>query len=193
MTKIAILILAAGNSTRMGEAKQLLPYGTKTLLEHTIAQAKNSVAEQVFCVLGANAETIEKIINNDLVFIHNKSWQDGLSSSIACGVEKVRLMGFDSILVMLADQPKIDTFYLNLLIETSVHYKTKCIASDYGTRNGVPAVFPKTYFEELLSLKGDQGAKNLLNATEEKVIALDAQDKIQDIDTPEDYARLLKK
>ena len=193
MTKTAILILAAGNSTRMGKAKQLLPYGNKTLLEHAITQAENSVGERVFCVLGARSTRIQKSITEAIVFIQNENWQDGLSSSIACGVENIQLMDFDSILVMLADQPKIDTAYLNLLIETSVKHTNKCVASDYGTKNGVPAVFPKDYFKELINLKGDRGAKILLNATDETVIALDAQDKLQDIDTPEDYARLLKK
>lgn len=193
MSKTAILILAAGSATRMGEPKQLLPYGAETLLEHAITQAMRTTADQVFCVLGAHAEAIKQNIKKDLVFIENDNWQEGLSSSIVCGVERMESLGFDAVLVMLADQPLIDTAYLDLLIKTSAEHKRACIASNYGAKNGVPAVFPKEFYNELKNLKGDQGAKDLLNAPHKPVIIQHAQDKIQDIDTPEDYARLLKK
>ena len=193
MKSTAILILAAGSASRMGKAKQLLPYNSSTLLGHAMMQALASKAEAVYCILGANAEVIEKGIPQKINLIYNPDWGQGLGNSIATGIKHLNNTHFDRVLVMLADQPKIDTDYLNLLIDTAEVHDNKCIASGYGIKNGVPAVFPRSYFEVLEELSGDLGARKLLNSGSDFVVSIDAKNKIQDIDTPEDYRRLLKK
>ena len=99
---------------------------------------------------------------------------------------------YNQILIMLGDQPLITAAYLNKLIDKAKEQPETCVASGYKNKKGVPAIFPESYFDALEKLSGDQGAKALLNS-DRSVIALNAEDLLQDIDTPEDYERLLKK
>jgi len=191
---IAILILAAGAASRMGTVKQNLEFNGTTLLGNAIDQALATGMQNVYCVLGAHFETVGNSIQDKAAtVIENKNWKNGLGSSIACGIKNIEVNNLDAVLVMLADQPLIDAEYLKQLIQTATEHPHSCVASDYGKKNGVPAVFPKQYFKELERLSGDQGAKELLNGPATSVVKLDARDRIRDIDTPEEYARLLKK
>lgn len=193
MQKTAILILAAGNSSRMGKTKQLLPYKNATLLEWAIEQAQKSVVKNVFCLLGANKEVIEKqLTSNAIETIYNPNYKDGLSTSIVKGIEFLLNYNFDSVLIMLADQPHVTSEYLNSLIEASKNNPSKLIASNYQGSVGVPAIFPKNYFNDLLDLKGDKGAKNFLLQQNNNVIKVNSTQNLLDIDTSEDYQHLLK-
>ncbi|TDQ21848.1 nucleotidyltransferase family protein [Tenacibaculum caenipelagi] len=193
MKKTAILILAAGSSSRMGTIKQLLPYQNTTLLEWAIEQAKKSNTKNVFCVLGANRETIEKQISKkDIEIIYNPNHQEGLSTSIVNGIKYLQAKEFDSILIMLADQPHVTFEYLNKLFKISEENPSKIIASNYQDKIGVPAIFPKKYFNELLNLKGDQGAKVFLQKHPDIIIEANTPLNLIDIDTPDDYQHLLK-
>ncbi|ULC59067.1 nucleotidyltransferase family protein [Flaviramulus sp. BrNp1-15] len=197
MKRISVLILAAGNASRMGRIKQLLPYNNSTLLQVAINNALASKANDVHCVLGANSEIIQKEIKADKVtFINNPNWQEGLSSSIVAGVEYLKTLKeeTDAIMIMLADQPKVDKYYLNELIDLFKKNENKIIASIYKNRKGVPAIFPSTHFNELLQLKGDKGANLLLNNSDQDVISpdLNINNILKDIDTPEDYKRFIK-
>lgn len=189
---IAILILAAGTSTRMGTAKQLLPVRDKTLLGLTIENAINSKANQVFCVLGANAETIEQSIKKYTIeIINNSNYKNGLSSSITEGIIYIITRNFDAVLIALGDQPKVESNYLNTLIDSFKNNPTQISASNYSNNAGVPAIFPKHYFEQLKHLKGDKGARELLNSHKDDIILFKTNQLI-DIDTKQDYDNLLK-
>lgn len=190
MQKTAILILAAGSSTRMNATKQLLPYKDTTLLGFAIETAKKTTANEVFCVLGHQAEIIKKSIEKQQVeTILNPNFKEGLSSSIVAGIHHIIPKNFDTVLIMLADQPKITPVFLNKMLKTSIKNPTKIIASNYEENIGVPATFPKNNFSELLNLKGDKGAKNLLIKMSSKLISLESSNLI-DIDTKEDYKKL---
>lgn len=187
--KTAIVILAAGSSSRMGEPKQLLPFGKTTLLGNAIEIAQQTNSSTIFCVLGANYESIKSSIKKySCEVIFNPNFADGLSTSIKSAVKE--LQGFDSILFTLGDQPKITSNFLAELLILSKENPSKIIASNYGSKNGVPAVFPMNYFSELLQLSGDKGARELLN-TSEDIISL-KNNSLIDIDTIEDYKKLLK-
>ncbi|WP_047790723.1 nucleotidyltransferase family protein [Tenacibaculum mesophilum] len=193
MQKTAILILAAGSASRMGKIKQLLPYKNTTLLEWTIEQAQKSVIKNVFCVLGANKDAIEKkLTTNAIITIYNPKHQDGLSTSIIKGIEFLQEHNFDNALIMLADQPHVTSEYLNSLIKVSKKNPSKIITSNYQGSVGVPAVFPKEYFNKLLNLKGDKGAKNFLLQHDDNIFKVNSSLNLLDIDTPEDYQYLLK-
>ena len=119
MNTIAVLVLAAGKSSRMKGIKQLLKVNNKTLLDITLETAKKVVPESVFCILGANADKIKKeILTKAVQFIYNKNFESGLSSSIVAGIQhfKKENLNFDGVLILLADQPEVDFKYLNLLI-----------------------------------------------------------------------------
>lgn len=189
MTKIAVLVLAAGKSSRMNDIKQLLKINNKTLLDHTLETTQKVIPENIFCVLGANAEKIQKVISSkNIQFIYNKHFETGLSSSIVAGIEyfKIEKIDIDGVLILLADQPEINSEYLNLLI-TKFKENNKIIASNYHQKAGVPAIFPKQYFEKLILLTGDKGAKVFLQNHLPEIIILKRNQSFKDIDTPEDY------
>ncbi|MDO6517878.1 nucleotidyltransferase family protein [Zobellia uliginosa] len=193
--RIAILILAAGASSRMGKPKQLLPWRGTTLLGHAIRTAKASKAVLTLTVLGANAEKIRPEMTEAFAFTENTAWESGMGSSIAHGTASLMASDKDieGILIMLADQPLIEEGYLNLLIDHSIRHKDKIIATTYKHRAGVPALFPKPYFEALLKLNKDFGAKQLLQEAGSHVIRVSAGQNIIDIDTSEDYEQLKHK
>ncbi len=187
---VAIVILAAGASTRMGQPKQLLKIGNDTMLERVAKTALNSDADEVYIVLGANASSIEKeLADLPLTIVLNPNYQTGLSSSIVKGVQLLK--EFDNILIVLADQPNVSIKYLNGLIKEAHKNPEYIIASDYNGRNGVPAIFPKRYYSSLLALTGDKGAQLLLNSKEVSIKTLKTSVNLLDIDTPEDYNNLV--
>lgn len=192
---ISVVILAAGKASRMGSIKQLLPYKDSTLLQFAMSQAIRSKADKVYCVLGANADLIkQKVKDNKVTFVHNSNWEAGLGSSIVSAVSHLLDLKElpDAILIMLADQPNVDSNYINQLIELYQNSQGQIIASSYKNINGVPALFPSQYFEKLLKLKGDKGAKIFLNENEEQVLRFISKSvKLNDIDSPEDYQKLI--
>lgn len=190
MSSVAILILAAGASTRMDGIKQLLPYNGTTLLGWAIEQAQNTVVSEVLCVLGSKSDQIRSVLaSNRVSFIDNPNYAQGLSSSIRQGIKA--LAKHDAIIIMLADQPHVLSEHLNLLCEQYHKRPKKIIASQYEDTLGVPALFPRKYFDSLCELQGDKGAKSLIKYYKDQTIALRISSLI-DIDTPDDYQRLLK-
>ena len=176
----------------MKEPKQLLAWGNTSLLGNAIEQAQNCHAESLFLVLGANASLIRKNINHEKVnVIINPEWSLGLGNSLAFGVQQIlkKEKETDAILITLADQPLIDSKYLNELIDVFKRGNKGIIASSYINKAGVPAIFGKSYFLTLSQLEGDLGAGTILNNTKD-ILTIDAKDKIKDIDTPEDYRAL---
>ena len=190
---IAGLILAAGGSTRMKTAKQLLPWGKDSLLQHVIQTARQSNLDTAYLVLGCASEAIKQQADlEDLTIIENRQWQDGLGTSIATGVNAVsRSASNKACLILLADQPFITADYLNMMIEA--YHADRIIASDYNGKAGVPCLFPRRFFPNLMALQGDRGAGKLLNELNEHVHILEASVDLRDIDTPETYSKNLPK
>ena len=197
MSKLAVLLLAAGSSSRMGVPKQLLKWNNSTLLQHTINTVKQIKKDEVVLVLGANFQDIKsKIDTTELTVIYNENWEKGLGNSIACGINQIikSVQQIDNVLIMLADQPLIDSNYLNEMIETQLLNPDKIICTSYqNKRLGVPAIFNKIYFKELSELNHDKGAKDLLNKNSDNILFLDGTYVISDIDTMEDYEALYKR
>lgn len=190
MKKVAVLILAAGSSSRMKTPKQLLKIGNKTLLEIVLEKAKFIFEEPVFCVLGANEKLIRKTINTkNIEFIYNKNYLEGLSTSIVSGIKYLEKTSnhFDGIMILLADQPAIDSVYLKNLLHLFQTNKNSLIASKYQDKVGVPAIFPKEYFNELKLLKGDEGAKKIIIKNKKDTIYSSLTSNFTDIDTKKDY------
>lgn len=188
MRNIAVLVLAAGKSSRMKSIKQLEKIDNKTLLDITLEKTKQLFSKTVFCVLGANSEIIKKnITTQDITFINNKNFETGLSSSIVAGLHhfKKEQLNFDGILMLLADQPAIGVSYLRDMLHLFELNNDKIIASKYDTILGVPAIFPKNSFQELEKLQGDKGAKVFLNDATNIVISPKEKTNLLDIDTKE--------
>ena len=188
--------MAAGNSSRMGVAKQLLPWKKTFLLNHAINTANCIDNVTTYVVLGANSAMITpEIQHKDIEIIYNPKWEIGLGSSIAFGVKTLMDSehNFDGVLILLSDQPLIDANYLMRLVDAFELDKKHIVASNYGTEKiGVPALFDSCYFKELSLLNQDKGAKEIIIKHAKNMSSLNANLVIADIDTKEDYERLYK-
>ena len=186
---LAIVILAAGKSSRMGdETKQLLKYKEETLLKIASKKALK-ISNAVYVVLGHDFELCQDEIKDlDVNIIYNKDFEKGIGSSISCAVSK--LNDYENIMITLCDQPFISTEHLNSLKK---HIDNKTIISTIyeDSKNAtVPAVFPKKYFNELMKLNEDIGARNLLNKEVSIKTKLEKNQSV-DIDTPKDVSIFL--
>lgn len=189
--KVAIVILAAGKSSRMGSPKQLLKWGESTVLGHCIEQTTESHADCVYVVLGANSDLIQKEVDcSDVQVILNDNFEAGLGSSIACAAQHLLDPDLAGLLIVLADQPQFEAKHFNVIIDQFIAGKNQIIATDYGTKAGVPALFDRSYFEQLSKLQGDSGAGKLIEEFAEHVIAVAPGFEVLDVDTPEDYHSL---
>lgn len=193
LPNIAVLILAAGASSRMGSPKQLLKWGTSTLLGHSIQTVLESQASSGVVVLGAHYKQVKQSIDQfPVTILNNTDWKQGLGKSIACGVLYImkHLPETEGVLVVLADQPFVDTAHVNTLIESFKPNKKEIIATAYGEgKQGVPVLFDKMYFKMLVKLNDDGGAKRLLKPYNEHVHGVKPPSENLDIDDPEDYKR----
>lgn len=192
-TNIGVIVLAAGASSRLGKPKQSLLYKGKTLLQHTISTALASPAQPVVVVLGANEEVLETK-DSDVQVVVNAQWQEGMASSIRCGLEAFtrRSSTADGIILMVCDQPFVTAMLLNHLVEA--HQKTgkPIVASGYDNTFGPPVFFHHTFFEELRTLTGDTGARSIVRRHKDAAEIIPFPQGSFDIDTEADYNRLLQ-
>jgi molybdenum cofactor cytidylyltransferase len=190
-SNIAIVILAAGKSSRMGRAKQLLPWGKSTVLGHAIQQALAAETQDVFVVLGANHKRIEDTLApTSAYFLINENWQNGLGTSIALAATHLLKSTCAGMLIVLADQPQVDTAFLNKLTQQFRPTENQIVATKYATKTGVPALFSRSYFEELSNLQGDRGASKIIKNSAAFVTTIAPDSELIDIDTPEAYEAL---
>ncbi len=191
----AIVILAAGAASRMGEPKQLLEYKSDTLLGLAITIANKLSLGKPTVVLGAYADRILASHQQHRAnFVINPEWKLGMGNSLVFGLKTVLESNsrLQAILVLLADQPLISLAHLLELIKKNEASTQAVIATKYEEGGGVPAIFNKSFFPKLLSLKGDRGARSIIRDHADKVILLPEEDSLLDIDTPEDYMHLKK-
>lgn len=189
-----IIILAAGNSSRLGQPKQLLRYKDTTFLEYIIGEASVIKEAAVIVVTGANHELIEKEIDASKIKIaFNPDWESGMSSSINTGLNKALQLfpEIEKCILAVCDQPFVShSIFENLITE---YHKTKkgIVASAYAETVGTPVLFAKEYFNELLRLKGQEGAKKIINRFLEDTASIPFEKGNIDIDTEEDYNKLI--
>lgn len=191
MSKTAVLLLAAGSASRMGRPKQMLKWKNTTILGNAIHNASQLKVEKTVVVLGAHYETIiSNIKNGNNIIIRNDAWEQGLGNSIALGVRYIHesFIEIENILIMLADQPLIDFNFLKHMIERHILNEKQIVCTAYeNNRLGVPAIFNKIYFKELMQLNTDKGARDILKKYFEELTFINGGDLIQDIDTIDDY------
>ena len=192
---IGAILLAAGESSRLGTPKQLLLYKGQTLLQHILNSAIASNAHPVIVVLGAHAAIIEKKIDsNTATVIVNDTWQEGMASSIRVGIKNLLQVNpsVEGAVLVVCDQPYISSSLLNDLMEAQQKTGKPIITCSYANTFGPPTLFHKSIFPELLQLKGDVGARNILRNHADKVEAIWFPQGNEDIDTKADYEKLSK-
>ena len=186
---ISAIILAAGESRRMGEPKQLMPLGKTTILERTVDNFLNSEVHDVIVVVGYRAEEVISLIADRSVAITiNSAYREGMSTSIVAGLSLIsdKTQG---VMLALADQPFIDSHTINHLIEAfGVHNKNIAIPVYQGKR-GHPIIFAIKYKEELLRLKGDIGGREIIDKHPDDIleVTVNCEGICVDIDTIDNY------
>ncbi len=190
--KLSILILAAGSSSRLGQPKQLVEFEGQTLIER-VTQIALEVSENVVVILGANAEQIRPQLarfNDTISILQNPHWQEGMGASIRVGVEKLA-PNSDFIMILLSDQPFISKFLLQEMVQISANTYKPVVSCIYNQQLGVPMLFDKSMFPELLKLQADKGAKSFLHLYEHLISTIDFPEGSVDVDTLEDLEKLL--
>ncbi|MEX2568388.1 MAG: nucleotidyltransferase family protein [Cyclobacteriaceae bacterium] len=195
MTKTGIIILSAGKSSRLGQPKQLLEFKGKSLIETAVDAALNSNCGPVWVVIGAYPESIlPRIYKKSVQIIKNPDWEQGMGTSISIGIaELMDFGGAEQAIIMLSDQPFVDPTLLSGMVQAQQKSKKPIIASYYQNgRLGVPALFDQKYFEQLMALKGREGAKKIIQCHGEQVETIPFDRGNIDIDTLSDYEALKK-
>ncbi len=191
----AVVIIAAGESKRLGSPKQLLLLDKDTMLNRLIKMVQKAVDFPIYLVLGANAEKIKaQLPNTNLNIVENNEWQEGMGSSIRIGVQTVidSTNKHDGVLILVCDQPHLSEAAIQDLVSLQAAKKTAITASFYANIAGTPALFHASIFPDLLALKGDQGAKKIIQERVQDLAKLQFEKGVLDIDTQDDYQQLLK-
>jgi molybdenum cofactor cytidylyltransferase len=191
---IGAIVLAAGGSTRMGRPKQLLQYKGESFLRRAVNSAAQSNCHPVIVVLGSNADELAiELAGLSVDLAINDNWQRGIGSSIRTGMQRLIALAatLDATLLLLCDQPLIDGKAIARLIEFYKKSAKPVCVSSFGSAFGPPIVVGKDFFQNLLSLPDDRGAKELWLNHPEVLSIFNCAEAGTDIDIPADFARLL--
>ncbi|MFT5772914.1 MAG: molybdenum cofactor cytidylyltransferase [Algoriphagus sp.] len=190
--KTGIIILAAGESSRLGYPKQIAQYKGITLLQYAIDSALGAKVEKQVLVLGANKDEIKKTFRGDSIpNIPNQDWEKGMASTMQKGLDY--LLKFDApdqVIIMLCDMPFVDSKLLKKLIAAQKKTGKGIVACEYSDTIGVPILFTKAYFNELKTLSGDEGAKKVAQAHADDCALVKFPMGKVDVDTEEDLRDL---
>jgi len=186
---LGIVILAAGESSRLGRPKQLLEDKGELLLRKVIRQAE-STKLPVITVLGAYYEIIKAKIYTQTVF--NSEWKLGMGTSVKAGLNYIssQFSDLEAVLFLVADQPLLSSTILHALV-TEFRNGNQLVACNYNGINGVPALFGKQYFTELLGLPDNSGAQLLLRKYSDECVLVKFEEGMLDIDTEKDWLNYL--
>lgn len=191
----AVLIIAAGESRRLGSPKQLLIFEGDSLINRIIKTIHTAVSFPIHLVLGASADTIQaQLPAIDLNVVMNQDWKEGMASSIRIGLTAAmnQQPNLEGVVIVVCDQPYLNTNTITSLFQMQKNQDAPITAAYYNNIVGTPALFHKRIFPALLSLNGDQGAKRIIQEREEEVAKLHFEQGAVDIDTKEDYQALLQ-
>jgi molybdenum cofactor cytidylyltransferase len=191
---IYALVLAAGESKRMGAPKLLLPFGEKTIIEHIVDNIYQSKVDKILAVLGSHREEIKEIISDQSVLtVVNLRYQEGMLSSIQAGFEALP-QETSAALVCLGDQPLIPFTVIDALIDAYEQTKKGIVLPVYKKSRGHPILIDTKYKQEVLALSPDIGLRALVfnHPQDVEEVEVDTPHILKDIDKPEDYARELK-
>jgi len=191
---ISAILLAAGESRRMGEFKQLLTLGTKSFVEHCTDNILASRVDEVIIVTGHRAlEVRGAVANRPVRFAHNADYRLGMASSIKCGFAALS-EGSQACVVALVDQPKIGADVIDLVIDCYTKSTAKIVIPTYMGRNGHPILLDNRLKYEILGMDPEQGLRQVVHAHGNEVARVEVYSEavLEDCDLPEDYQRILK-
>ena len=192
MPDVAVVLLAAGGSRRMGQAKQLLAYRGRPLIHHAVSALLASSCRPLLVVLGAEADRTRAALGGLPVdIVPNPRWADGIGTSIAVGIAAAADRAVSGAVLALADQACVTGATVDRLLAARAATDRAIVAARYAGTVGVPAYFAAAIFPQLLRLEPDQGCKQLIVAAGQHAAHVDCPEAELDVDTEEDYRRLL--
>ncbi|HEX4708604.1 MAG TPA: nucleotidyltransferase family protein, partial [Candidatus Udaeobacter sp.] len=169
---IASVILAAGESSRLGQPKQLLEFRGKTLVRRAVEAAIEANCSPVIVVTGdAHAEVKNALAAANTILVQNSQWTQGVGTSIRVGIQHLidNAPGVDAAVLLVCDQPFVDCDLVRGLIAMHSETGKPIVASAYADTLGVPALFDRSIFQELLRLDGHLGAKTIILSNRARV------------------------
>jgi molybdenum cofactor cytidylyltransferase len=194
-SEAGIILLAAGSSSRMGQSKQLLHVHGKALLFKSVQTAIQTGSKKIVVVLGAYQKEHRAIIEHlPIDIVVNERWQNGMGSSLKTGMTSLLSIhpSVTGVILLVCDQPLLTAAHLTRLIEKHAETQKPIVASGYANVAGVPAYFDRSYFDKLLKLEDDHGARKIIHQNKKDVFILDFPPGAVDLDTPEDFDSFTK-
>jgi CTP:molybdopterin cytidylyltransferase MocA len=191
---ISAILLAGGESRRMGEFKQLLRLGEKTFVEHCADNLLASRVDELVIVTGHRKSEVERSVGDRAVkFAHNHDYRSGMASSVKCGVQAIS-HGSQAFVIALVDQPTIGAHVVDSLIETYESMRPLIVIPAYDGRTGHPVLFDVSLKDEIQFMDPERGLRAVVKAHSNEIAWIEASDRsvLEDCDLPEDYARLIK-
>lgn len=189
---ITAIILAAGESKRMGQPKMLLPWGNGTVLSHVLSVFTNSGLEEILVVTGGAKEAVERSIAGlGVRVVYNRDFASGeMLSSIQCGIRALTRQT-QGALIGLGDQPQVREGSVRMVCEAFKETKSNIVVPSYRMRRGHPWLVARPLWEELLSMESPQSPRDFLNAHQGGIqyVNVDDPNVLADLDTPEEYRR----
>jgi molybdenum cofactor cytidylyltransferase len=187
------VILAAGESSRFGQPKQLLPFRGNTLVRTVIDAACQAGCSPVVVVIGSRGEKIHpELAHANVTEVRNTNWQRGIGTSIRTGVEALtdQAPDLEALVLLVCDQPAVNAHVIQHLIAMHETTKKDIVASSYANTLGVPALFDRSLFQRLRSITDEGGAKSIILQNLERVAQFAFPEAATDIDTWEDWEKL---
>jgi molybdenum cofactor cytidylyltransferase len=193
--RVSAILLAAGSSSRMGQAKQLLPLGSSTVLAQTLAHTRAAAVDEVVLVLGSSAESIRHRLSLDGVkVVVNPSYEQGMASSLRTGLSALDPQSA-AALIILGDQPFTSPQTLDRIIQAYRDTGAPIVIPTWQGTRGNPVLLDRSLFSEALALQGDIGCRAIFSRHLEEILNVEVEENgvLLDIDDRADYERLAKK
>jgi molybdenum cofactor cytidylyltransferase len=196
---IVAVVLAAGESSRMGRPKALLPIEGIRFIEKIVSSFQSTKVGKILVVLGHNAEEMrQKIADLPVLIVVNNEYKKGQLSSLVAAIRDIQSRQssaeLDGILVHLVDHPYVNPILVDVMIDRFYESNKLIVVPRYHGRRGHPVIFSRSLFSELLNAALDQGAKAVVHAHQKDTLEIDTEDEgvTIDIDTPEEYRQFVK-
>ena len=188
---IAAIILAAGQSKRMGRPKMLLPWGETTVLEQVIATFKAAGVEEVLVVTGGDRKQVETLVGDSARTAFNPEFAKGeMLSSVQAGLARIK-PGTEAVLIALGDQPQVRERSVRLVIEEYRKSGASIVVPSFQMRRGHPWLVARRHWDEILRMRSPESLREFLNRHTDEIHYVSIEDEciLQDLDTPEDYIK----